>query len=69
MGNQKKKNRKEKKYLVSSTSDSRKFLYTKSGIVLSFTLRIDINSELEIFKELLERASEDVTEVLGKRNH
>lgn len=36
------------------------FDYNKNDIKLSFTLRIDIKSELNTFRDLLEKALEDI---------
>ena len=45
----------------------KQFNYSKGDVQLKFTLRVDISSELKTFKELLEKAIEDISEELNKQ--
>lgn len=44
----------------------REFAYTKDDVSLKFTLRVDNPKELRIFKELMQKAIEDIDEELQK---
>ena len=55
-----------RKSIAEDHSVKKTFNYTKDGVNLSFTLRIDIKSELTHFKELLEKALDDVIEEIKK---
>jgi hypothetical protein len=44
--------------------ERKSFNYSKNGVELNFTLRTDIKTELNIFKELMEKAIEDIKKEL-----
>ena len=47
----------------------KEFSYSKKGVNLNFTLRVDNSSELKPFKSLLEEAVKDIDEILkGMKN-
>ena len=48
------------------TVDTRQFSYSKNKVNLSFTLRTDVKSELKDFRDLLEKAIEDINKELKK---
>lgn len=50
------------KKLKSTHTTSRAFRYEKNSVVLAFTLRTDVKTELETFEELLVAAIADVQE-------
>ena len=49
-----------KKLLIKNHIESKSFNFSKGSVNLSFTLRIDIKSELQDLKELLDQAVIDV---------
>ena len=55
-----------KKLLIKNHIENKSFNFSKGNVNLSFTLRIDIKSELQDFKELLEQAIIDVDKELIK---
>lgn len=48
------------------TVDTRQFSYSKNKVNLGFTLRTDVKSELKDFRDLLEKAIEDINKELKK---
>lgn len=50
-----------RKQLKTNNEDWRNFNYSKGDTTLNFKLRIDIKSQLKDYKELLEKALQDVT--------
>ena len=46
--------------------DKRQFSYSKNKVNLGFTLRTDVKSELKDFRDLLEKAIEDINKELKK---
>lgn len=48
------------------TSTSRKFLYTKNGVTLDFTLRTDTKQQLKDFRECMIKALEDLDLEISK---
>jgi hypothetical protein len=52
--------------IVNSSKTYRDFSYSKNDIVLNFKLRIDIKTDLQVFKELLTQALEDIEGELNK---
>lgn len=59
-----------KKDILTKTLITRKeFSYSKKGVTLNFTLRVDNSSELKPFKSCLEEATQDINEILkGMKN-
>ncbi len=58
----------DKKIVTKDTAQvTRQFNYSKDGVNLNFSLRVDVKKQLKIFKELLEIALKDVTEELNKK--
>lgn len=55
-----------KKLLTKNHIESKSFNFNKGSVNLSFTLRIDIKSELQDFKELLDQAVIDVNKEIYK---
>ena len=55
-----------KKTLTTAHTQNKNFAFSKEKVKLNFTLRIDITSELQDFKELLEQAIIDVDKELIK---
>ena len=55
-----------RKQLKSNHEDWRNFNYSKGDTALNFKLRIDIKSQLKDYKELLEKAIQDVDDELNK---
>lgn len=55
--------KKEKKVdpIINNSTLNKTFSFSKEGVNLSFTLRVDIDKELVAFKELLEVATLSVT--------
>lgn len=56
-----------KKLLIKNHIESKSFNFSKGSVNLSFTLRIDIKSELQDFKELLDQAVIDIERELIKQ--
>lgn len=56
-----------KKNLISNNTTSKNFSYAKDKVSLNFNLRTDIKQELKIFKELLIKALDDVSEELERK--
>ena len=52
--------------IVEGHATRKEFLYTKNGVTLRFTLRLDIDTELKAFKELMEKAIVDIDTELDK---
>lgn len=44
--------------------ERKSFNYSKNGVQLNFTLRTDVKTEMKYFKELLEKAIEDINKEL-----
>jgi len=55
-----------KKKITENHITRRQFSYSKGMISLEFTLRVDIKTELEVFKELLLKALEDIEQEIDK---
>lgn len=47
-------------------AENKTFSYSKDGVTLNFTLRIDIKKQLVAFEEMLVEAIKDVKEQIGK---
>ena len=56
-----------KKLLIKNHIENKSFNFSKGNVNLSFTLRIDIKSELQDFKELLDQAVIDIERELIKQ--
>lgn len=55
------------KDIISTEKIERKeFSYSKQGVNLNFSLRTDIKKELVIFKEILEKAAQDVSAEIAR---
>jgi hypothetical protein len=57
----------KKKILQRDQTESKTFTYSKGGVVLNFTLRVDIKQEMKDFIECLEAATLDVKKVLEEK--
>jgi len=55
-----------KKNIMEDHTTRKAFHYDKGGVQLNFTLRVDIKSELRIFRDLLVKALEDIEEEIIK---
>ncbi len=56
-----------RKKLKQNHVTNRTFSYSKGDVSLNFTLRIDIKDQLKDFKELLEKAVEEVSEEIERK--
>jgi hypothetical protein len=54
-----------KNIVKKETVDTRAFTYSKNKVMLNFSLRTDIKSELKDFRELLLQAVEDINKELN----
>jgi uncharacterized protein YdgA (DUF945 family) len=66
MGIQSKLNKQNKENVISNSVTNRTFDYSKGGISLNFTLRIDIKKDLNSFLELLKVAIVEVEAEINK---
>ena len=57
-----------KKLLTKNHIENKSFNFSKGNVNLSFTLRIDVKSELQDFKELLKEAIIDIEEEVAVFN-
>lgn len=55
-----------KDIITSEKIERKDFSYSKQGVNLNFQLRTDIKKELVIFKEILEKAAEDVAAEIAR---
>lgn len=53
-----------KDLITKNIINRKEFNYSKKGVNLSFTLRIDNSSELRPFKECMEEAVKDLDEII-----
>lgn len=53
-----------KDLIVKQLTKRQEFNYSKKGVQLNFTLRIDNSSELRPFKECMEEAVKDLDEII-----
>lgn len=54
--------------IVEESVTRREFSYTKGNVNLKYSLRVDVDFELEAFKELMVRGIEDIDKELHKQN-
>ena len=57
---------KNNKPLVRNNTESKNFSYSKGDVSLNFTLRIDVQTQLSDFKELMLVALDDVSAELNR---
>lgn len=68
MGIQKQLNKLFKNRMETQHKTTREFNYTQNNVTLKFALKIDIKTELEVFKGLMEQAIKDIDSELSKFN-
>lgn len=58
-----------KKKLIKESAIRQKFNYKIGDIALDFTLRIDINEEMEAFVEIMEEATVDLKKIIDDKQN
>ena len=56
-----------KKLLIKNHIENKSFNFSKGSVSLDFTLRTDIKSQLQDFKEILQQAIFDVDKEINKK--